>query len=269
MSFPRPGHKDGQRFVEQALSVMKAPDPGEVLRQTREFFNKSRTRADFSPRPIDKFAFDEIVRLIPKGKEDQTALDLGCHWGRISVWLAGSYGKVIGVDFAEKAIDSAERRHNIEYHCLDLNTSADQLDRFGAVDLIVAVAVFEMIGDPAALCRQLARVVKKSCTVLVVIPNRFSINYLSLRVALWISRNLLGPQRYIHNNGYTIEQLENSFADAGFQVSAKGSAVGLPLYLAGLFPSALQRLFLKLDPLFLKFAGGSYLWLCCQPKPKE
>jgi len=249
--------------------MLKAIEHTGLSQQTREFFNKTRNSSNFSRRPIDKFAFEEIAKLIPKGKDDQTALDLGCHWGRISVWLAVSYGRVIGVDFAEKAILSAERRDNIEYVCLDLNTAADQLVSFGPVDLIVAIALFEMIEDPTALCRQLARVAKKSCKVLAVIPNRFSINYLSLRLALWISRSLLGRKRFIRNNGYSVERLENSFVDAGFEVNGKGPVVGVPLYLAGLFPSALQRLFLKFDWLFLKFAGGSYHWLCCQPKAEE
>jgi 2-polyprenyl-3-methyl-5-hydroxy-6-metoxy-1,4-benzoquinol methylase len=244
-------------------------DLSRVLRQTREFFNKPRNRARVSLQPIDQFAFDEIVKLIPKGSEDQTALDLGCHWGRISTWLAGSYGRVIGVDFAEKAIESAERRRNIEYVCLDLNTSADQLGLFGEVDLIVAVAVFEMIENPPALSRQLARVAKKSGKIIVVIPNRRSINYLFLRSALWTSRNLLRRPRQIHNNGLSIRQLEDCFIQAGFQVQGKGSVVGIPLYLAGLLPSVLQTSFLKLDHWFLTLLGGSYHWICCQPEVEE
>jgi 2-polyprenyl-3-methyl-5-hydroxy-6-metoxy-1,4-benzoquinol methylase len=244
-------------------------DQAGVFQQTREFFNKPRNSATFSGRPVDRFSFEQIIKLIPEGKDDQTALDLGCHWGRISTWLAGSYGRVIGVDFAEKAIDSAERRHNIEYYCLDLNTSADQLVRFGAVDLIVAVVVFEMIENPAALCRELAKVAKKSCKILVVIPNRFSINYLSLRIALWMSRRLLKRPRYIYNNGYSIRRLEDCFIKAGFRLNGKGSVIGVPLYLTGLFPSAFQQLFLKFDRLFLKYAGGSYHWLFCQPEGEE
>ena len=256
--------------MQQPLSrTLRTTEEAGVLQQTREFFNKPRNEAKASPRPIEKFAFDEIVRLIPKGREDQTALDLGCHWGRISVWLALSYGRVIGVDFAEKAIRSAERRRNIEYFCLDLNTSADQLGQFGAVDLIVAIAVFEMIENPAALCRQLAKVAKRSCKVLVVIPNRRSANYVSLRIALWVSRNLLRHPRRIHNNGYSIERLEDCFTKSGFQVQEKGSIVGIPLYLVGLLPSVLQATFLKLDRLFLSLLGGSYHWICCQPKAEE
>ncbi len=246
-----------------------ATDLSGVLRQTREFFNKPRNRASVSSRPIDRFAFDEVVKLLPKGSEDQRALDLGCHWGRISTWLAGSYGRVIGVDFAEKAIESAERRDNIEYVCLDLNTSADRLGLFGEVDLIVAVAVFEMIENPPTLSRQLARVAKKSCKVIIVIPNRRSINYLFLRSALWVSRNLLGRPRHIHNNGFSIQQLEDCFIKAGFQVQGKGAVVGIPLYLAGLLPSVLQASFLKLDPLFLHLLGGSYHWIRCQPEEEE
>jgi 2-polyprenyl-3-methyl-5-hydroxy-6-metoxy-1,4-benzoquinol methylase len=246
-----------------------ATDLSRVLRQTREFFNKPRNRASISSRPIDRFAFDEIVKLLPKGSEDQTALDLGCHRGRISTWLAGTYGRVIGVDFAEKAIESAERRDNIEYVCLDLNTSANQLVLFGEVDLVVAVAVFEMIENPLALSRQLARVAKKSGQVIVVIPNRRSINYLFLRSALWASRNLLRRPRRIYNHGFSLQQLEDCFINAGFQVRGKGAVAGIPLYLAGLLPSVLQASILWLDPLFLHLLGGSYHWICCQPVVEE
>jgi 2-polyprenyl-3-methyl-5-hydroxy-6-metoxy-1,4-benzoquinol methylase len=249
-----------------------SPSPLEqavTLQQTREFFNKPRNSASLWPQPVDRFAFEQIIKLIPKGKDTQTALDLGCHWGRISTWLADSYGRVIGVDFAEKVIQDAERRDNIEYFCLDLNTSADQLTRFGAVDLIVAIALFEMIENPAALCQQLAKVCKRSCKVLAMIPNRRSANYLFLRSALWVSRNLLRRPRHIHNNGYTVEQLGDCFAESGFQVRETGSVVGIPRHLVSILPSTVQSFVVKVDPLFLSLFGGSYHWLSCQFRAEE
>jgi 2-polyprenyl-3-methyl-5-hydroxy-6-metoxy-1,4-benzoquinol methylase len=255
--------------MQQSSTISAEAERARVLEETREFFNKPKNRVSSPQRPIDKFAFDEIVKLIPRGSKNQTALDLGCHWGRISTWLADSYGRVIGVDFAEKAIESAERRPNIEYLCLDLNTAADQLAGFGAVDVIVAVGLFEMIENPAALCRQLAKVAKKSCKILVLIPNRMSLNYVSFRSALWVSRSLFKRPRFIHSNGYSIHQLEECFKSARFRVQAKGSVVGVPLYLGRLLPSILQDAFLKLDRFFLNFLGGSYHWICCQFEAEE
>ena len=268
VELPRLESKNGQVQLRSS-SMSNTIDHSRALQKTHEFFNKPRDRSRCSPRPIDKFAFDEIVRLIPEGSGDQTAMDLGCHWGRISTWLADSYGKVIGIDFAEKAIASAERRHNIEYFCLDLNTAPDRLSGFGPADLMVAVGLFEMIENPAALCRQLAKVAKNSCKVLVVIPNRTSVNYLSFRSALWINRHLLRRSHYIHSNGYSIHQLAECFIGAGFRVQAKGSVVGIPLYLGRLLPLALQTTFLKLDRSFLNLLGGSYHWICCQFEAKE
>jgi cyclopropane fatty-acyl-phospholipid synthase-like methyltransferase len=240
----------------------------EILEQTRQFFNKPRNSARSLP-PVARFAFDQVIKLLPKGTAGQTALDLGCHWGRVSAWLADSYGKVIGVDFADKAIESAERRDNIEYCCLDLNTSAGQLREFGLVDLIVAVAVFEMIGSPAALCQHLAAVAKPSCKVVAVIPNRRSVNYWSLRSALWISRNLLRHERHIYNNGCRIDQLKRCFVASGFTVRESGSIVGVPGYLAGLLPSVVQTFLLKFDRLFIRLFGGSYHWIYCQFQAEE
>lgn len=252
----------------RASSLATSSGQTQVFEQTRQFFNKRRNSERLSP-PVAAFAFEQVVKLIPKGKDNQTALDLGCHWGRISTWLAGSYGRVIGVDFADKAIESAEHRDNIEYCCLDLNTSAEQLREFGLVDLIVAVAVFEMIGSPAALCQQLATVAKKSCKVVAVIPNRRSVNYWSLRSALWISRNLLKRERHIYNNGYCIEQLKDCFVKSGFQVRETGAVVGVPGYLVSLLPSVMQAFLLKFDPLFIRLFGGSYHWIYCQFQAEE
>jgi 2-polyprenyl-3-methyl-5-hydroxy-6-metoxy-1,4-benzoquinol methylase len=235
----------------------------QALAQTREFFNKRRNPARAAPSAIDKFAFDRIVELIPQGRANETALDLGCHWGRLSTWLARSFGRVVGVDFAEEALASAEQRENIEYIRLDLNSSASQLTKFAPVDLILAVAVFEMIECPELLCKQLGAIAKPGSTALVVIPNRSSVNYLSLRVVLWVSSHLLGRPRYIHNNGYSIDKLEHCLAEAGFKTKQKGAVIGLPLYAAGLFPPFMHPWMLKLDRFFLKVFGGSYHWISC------
>lgn len=239
-------------------------EAAQALEQTREFFNKRRNPARVGPSAIDKFAFDRIAELIPQGRADETALDLGCHWGRLSTWLARSFGRVVGVDFAEEALAGAEQRENIEYVRLDLNTSAAQLEKFAPVDLILAVAVFEMIECPELLCKQLGAIAKRGCTALVVIPNRRSVNYVSLRMALWVSSHLLGRPRHIHNNEYSIDELQHCLAEAGFKAEQKGAVIGLPAYAAGLFPRFLHSWMLKLDPLFLKVLGGSYHWISCR-----
>jgi|SRR5580704_3318400 2-polyprenyl-3-methyl-5-hydroxy-6-metoxy-1,4-benzoquinol methylase len=244
--------------------TLATSEAAQALEQTREFFNKRRNPARVTPSVIEKFAFDRIVELIPQGRADETALDLGCHWGRLSTWLARSFGRVVGVDFAEEALAGAERRENIEYVRLDLNTSATQLREFAPVDLILAVAVFEMIECPELLCKQLGAIAKPGCTALVVIPNRRSVNYVSLRMALWISGRVLGRPRHIYNNGYVIEKLENCLAEAGFKAKQKGAVIGVPLYAAELFPRFLHPWILKLDRFFLKVLGGSYHWLSCR-----
>ena len=209
---------------------------------------------------------DAIVT--PSGKEfkfdpPSTGKSLPCSWFR-QRWLSRSFGRVVGIDFAEEALASAEQGENIEYIRLDLNSSASQLTKFAPVDLILAVAVFEMIECPELLCKQLGAIAKPGCTALVVIPNRRSLNYASLRMALWVSRHLLGRPRYIHNNGYSIDQLEDCLAEAGFKIKQKGAVIGLPLYAAGLLPPFLHPWILKLDRFLLKVLGGSYHWISCR-----
>lgn len=248
-------------------SMSKNParsESADALERTREFFNKGRNPVRAVPSAIDKFVFDQNVRLIPQGKPDETALDLGCNRGRLSTWLARSFGRVVGVDFAEEALASAEQRENIEYICLDLNSSADQLTKFAPIHFILGVGVFEMIECPELLCKQLGAVAKQGCTALIVIPNRRSLNYVSLRMALWVSSRLLGRPRHIHNNGYSINRLEHCLAEAGFRAQQKGSVIGLPVYAASLLPAVLHPWMIRLDRFFLKILGGSYHWIFCR-----
>lgn len=233
---------------------------------TRAFFNKRR-RERGGVSPIQQHLYVETVRHIPPGTALSTAVDLGCQWGRYSRVLAQTYGKVIGVDFAEAALATAEKAENIHYVQLDLNRQSQELRRFAPVDLFLAVALLEMVADPAALCAGMAEATGDGGRVLAFIPNRWSVNYLSLRLALWTARVMFGQgNRYILNNGITLGQLKRCLQAAGFETEQEGTMSGLPVYLADRLPHAWQRAVLKIEPAVKWLLGGSYHWVLCRKR---
>ena len=123
--------------------------------KTHGFFNKKRAKNIIPLSPIQQYVHDEITSLIPKGTSDQKAVDLGCHWGRYTATLAETYGDVIGIDYAEKAIKSAIHKDNIVYEVIDLDQNSDVIAKHSPVDLYIAVALFEMLNNPTQLCNSM------------------------------------------------------------------------------------------------------------------
>ncbi len=234
------------------------------IERTRAFFNRPR-RASPTRSPILQHTYEQTVGRFPAGTPDSVAVDLGCQWGRNTVVLAQTYGKVIGVDFAEEALASAVPAENIQYVQLDLNSHPEKLSGFRPVKFFLAVALLEMVVDPEKLCACIARAADPGTRFLAFIPNRRSLNYLSLRFAMWISRTILGRgDRYIHNNGLTIGQLRHHLLFAGFETEQEGSMSGIPIYLADRLPESWQRGLLKFEPTARRLFGGSYYWILCR-----
>jgi 2-polyprenyl-3-methyl-5-hydroxy-6-metoxy-1,4-benzoquinol methylase len=232
----------------------------EQLARTRAFFNKSRS-GETIPSPAYQHTFQETSKLIPEGGKSMKAVDLGCHWGGYTRFMAGTYGQVIGIDFADRAIEAAEPGSNIAYSVMNLDTQAAGLQAFAPIDFYFANAIFEMLEGPEQLCKQLALAAGAEARVLAVIPNRYSINYVSFRVALWIAAKLFRKDVHIYNNGMTIGVLKQYLEAEGFLTERQGAIAGVPPYLAGLLPQRLQSWVLRFDGILLRWLGGSYNWV--------
>ncbi len=240
----------------------------EDIAATKKFFDRGkgvRTAQDESP--VHRFVFDSVAALIPAGGRDQTAVDLGCHWGRYCLHLARSYGRVVGVDQAAAALETAVRADNIEYAVCDLEREPERLAAFAPVDLFLAVGLFEMLERPRGLVRRLSSFGSEGGRVLAVIPNRKSFNYRMFRLKCFVARHVLRRRNMtIYNNGITAPELASLFAGEGFSVLSTGETVGAPVYLLEYLPGSWQRGFLRFDGWMKKVFGGAYHWVLAEKR---
>jgi 2-polyprenyl-3-methyl-5-hydroxy-6-metoxy-1,4-benzoquinol methylase len=243
-------------LMESQSSVLESR-----IASTRACFDKDR-KLEKQMSPVQARTYDEIGKLIPRGNASSTAVDLGCHWGRYTVLMARTHGKVIGIDFAARALATAKSADNVSYVRLDLNFEAKKLCQFAPVDLFVAIGLMELVADPAGLCRCLGRAARPGSQVFALIPNRRSINYVSFRAALWLARTVLGRKNcYLYNNRLTAPALKKHLQAAGFETGQEGNMAGIPIYLAERLPYSWQRLICNLEPAAKQLLGASYHWL--------
>lgn len=245
------------------------PSPGgpdrsadDAIAKTRQYFNATYPGPRAEPSsPMQRLAFDRIASLIPPGRPDQTAVDLGCHWGRYTRHLARTYGQVWGVDVAADALRSAPEAPNVRFRVMDLEDEGVSFGFGGRVDLFTAIGLLELLRDPATLSRRLGEAATAGCRVLIVIPNRSSIHYRAFRLMVWIARHVLRRDSlYIHNNGVKIKDLVGWMGCGGFRTVGQGKLVGLPLSIVDRLPVPFQRLLIPLERAALLVLGGSYHW---------
>jgi 2-polyprenyl-3-methyl-5-hydroxy-6-metoxy-1,4-benzoquinol methylase len=231
------------------------------IERTKQFFNKPLPG---TPRkiasPVDVHVFESICKLLPRGSDQEFAVDLGCHWGRYTKRLAESYGRVVGIDFAAEAIATAAAGPNIRYLALDLERDGLALER--KVDFFLAVGLFEMLKTPGLVAEKMGKHSSSGGGALIVMPNKRHLNFIFLRFVLWIARNLLRRKEvYIYHNGITPEQLLRPLLDAGYEFIDGGSIVGMPPSVVARLPGPVQKLLLKRDRLATVVFGGAYHWL--------
>lgn len=232
---------------------------GSRMDSTRAFFNKPRP-VNAPDTPISRFVFEETCALLPVGDGAGRALELGCHWGRYTCQLAESFGEVVGVDFAEATVATARRLPNVEYQVMDLNSDVTGLRRWAPLDACIAIAILEMLLHPAAVCAEVASILKPGGTFLALIPEKKSLNFRSFRLALRLRRTLRSSQYGLYFNGLTAEKLREMLMDADFEITGEGDLIGLPVYLVARLPHRWQRFAVRHDRWFRRSFGGSYRW---------
>ena len=231
--------------------------------ETRAFFNKPRrTDPVENSSPSQKFVYAEIAKRLPVGRGNQTAVDLGCHWGRFCRFMAGSYGRVVGIDFAQQALETAIPSPRIEYRCGDLEKSPELLASFSPVHFYLAVGLFEMLQNPERLLENMRKYASSGGRLAIVIPNPKSINFSFLRILLWLRKHLAKtPTGGIFHNHLSPEMLRVMVLRAGFAVDRFDYFVGTPIYMFDRLPRPIQSVILRCDALFFRIFGGSYCYI--------
>jgi len=105
--------------------------------------------------------------LLPYLSEGQTALDVGCNTGAVTLFLAGHGLKVLGVDINEQAIAEARERAAtsgrggaVTFSVADA-TAATGLGEFDVLTMIRVLTCFPSLADWRVLLRNAYSLVKR------------------------------------------------------------------------------------------------------------
>jgi len=99
-----------------------------------------------SNHPARIYSYDFMLEQI---RSTDAVLDLGCNLGDISFRLAEKAKKVVGIDYAPKAIETAKKRYqrpNLEFHCVEAyEYLKGNKERF---DVLILSHILEHLDDP-------------------------------------------------------------------------------------------------------------------------
>jgi len=110
-----------------------------------------------------------LQSLLPLIPHHWTVADLGCGTGNASEVLAPCVAKVIAIDQSPQMLAAAKQRlagqSNVDFVQGDLESLPIPAS---SVEAVVCVLVLHHLADPAAACREMARILKPGGTALVV-----------------------------------------------------------------------------------------------------
>lgn len=170
-------------------------------RTARRFSANYGAAAAFEERlAVWRRAIDDVLPTLPTGAP---CLDLGCGDGTLSLLAADRGIPTVGFDRSTAMLDLARRKAGTQgladrvdfvRAALPLIDNVEQECR-GAAGLVLCSSVIEYIDDPAALLRQIARLLRPGGTLLLSLPNVDSIYRICERL---VAR--LAPRRdsYVH-----------------------------------------------------------------------
>ncbi|HEY0404984.1 MAG TPA: class I SAM-dependent methyltransferase [Pyrinomonadaceae bacterium] len=118
-----------------------------------------------------------VARLLPD-VSGQRVLEIGCGRGDFSIWLAGKYqdAEVVGVDFSEAAIATAQRRAAESNSSAQFRVEDAEALSFadGSFDCVVSCECMEHVPHPEQMAREIHRVLKPGGQFILTTENYFN-----------------------------------------------------------------------------------------------
>jgi SAM-dependent methyltransferase len=137
----------------------------------------------------DKINHPQVRLLLELIRPTDTIVEFGCGGG-VALSAAGERAKVaIGIDIGDIALAKANRRPG-KHRTMKSDIAKVPLPSDFA-DIIYSFEVLEHVWDPAAVIREMVRVLKPGGTLLITTPNGFTMNlHLRLRPAVRLINHL-------------------------------------------------------------------------------
>lgn len=164
----------------------------------------------------------EDLRLIERFKVKGAFLDIGSNMGFFLRHTRGRLWDVTGLEPSPSVSDIARKRFGLNIHTGFLDDARFSERRF---DVVTMTDVFEHIGNPRAMLREIRRILKPDGIVFIKVPNG-CFNLLKLRVARLLGREHFFDifDSYEHVVHYSARTLRKMLGLEGFVVLYAGIA---------------------------------------------
>jgi len=194
--------------------------------------------------------------LLLKGKDSASGagpriLDIGCATGKLLALLRGKGWETTGVEIGSPQAEYGRRKRNLDLRSLPLEENQFPTDSF---DTVLASHLIEHLNDPAALIREVHRILKPQGLFFITTPN----------IAGFQARLLQGRWRsaiFDHLYLFSVKTLTRLLAENGFIIEKIATWGGLA---AGLAPAPLKRIF---DKAAKSFGFGDVMIVRARQKP--